>query len=74
MKELGVPVISKIRKRNSDEGVSSIVTSWQQGERLSGRVTALNRTQKSWDLFIQWLALFLLFDILPNKFGEEDIT
>ena len=71
MQKLGVPVISKIRSRQVGEGLSSIVTLYQPGERLNGRVVALNRIQKSWDPFIQWLSVFLLFDILPSMFGEE---
>lgn len=70
MNTAGVPIISKVRRRETGDGYSSLVTSWRKGERFSGRVTALNRTQKSWDLFIQWLALFLLFDVLPTQFGE----
>jgi hypothetical protein len=65
---IGLPVISRIKRREAMEGFSSLVTKWLPGEHLSGRITALNRSQKSWDLFIHWLALFLLFDILPRQF------
>ncbi|TAK58104.1 hypothetical protein EPO17_00330 [Patescibacteria group bacterium] len=64
----GLPLVSRIRSRGAEGGFSSLVTHWRPGERLSGRITSLNRFQKSWDLFIQWLALFLLFDILPTQF------
>ncbi len=72
MNNLGVPVVSKIRSRQVGEGLSSLVTLYQPGQRLNGRVVALNRVQKSWDPFIRWLAIFLLFDILPTMFGEEN--
>src|SRR3989338_4692707 len=71
MRSVGVPIVAKIRSRQGNEGLSSLVSHWRPGELFSCRVTALNRSNKSWDLFIQWLALFLLFDILPKQFGEE---
>ena len=67
MKSFGVPIVSKIRSRQSHEGLQSMVTSWQKGKRLNGRVVGLDRIQIP-DLFIQSLALFLLFDILPTQF------
>jgi len=68
MKSVGIPIVSLIRSRSAGDGVSSLVTQRIEGEILMGRISSLNRQQKSWDLFIQWLALFLLFDVLPAKF------
>ncbi|OGI95056.1 hypothetical protein A2917_01595 [Candidatus Nomurabacteria bacterium RIFCSPLOWO2_01_FULL_42_17] len=69
MSSVGLPIVSRIRSRRSDEtGFSSLVTHRRPQQRLSGRITALNRYHKSWDLFIQWLAVFLLFEILPTQF------
>jgi len=68
MMSAGVPVASKIKSRKTGDGVSSLVTQMKEGEILMGRISSLSRQHKSWDLFIQWLALFLLFDMLPAKF------
>jgi len=71
MHRAGVPLISKVRRRETGDGYESLVTSWRPGERFSGRVASLNRAQVSSDLFLQWLVLFLLFDIFPPMFGEK---
>ncbi len=68
MSSLGVSLVSKIRNREGEQGFSSLVRHWDPGRRLTGRVSSLNRFQKCWDPFIHWLALFLLFDILPTQF------
>jgi len=68
MSSSGLPIVSRIKKREAEEGLSSLVTKRCPGESFNGRIVTLNRSQKSWDLFIQWLALFLLFDILPRQF------
>lgn len=68
MSSEGLPIVSRIKRREIRDGFSSLVTKWCPGESLNGNVVMLNRLQKSWDPFIQWLALFLLFDILPSRF------
>ncbi len=68
MASAGLPMLSRIKSRQADEGLSSLVTTWRPGEQLNGRIVGLNRTQKSFDLFIEWMVPFLLFDILPTQF------
>ncbi len=65
---LGLPIVSRIRSRGMEAGFSSLVTNYVKGKTLNGRITAINRNQKSWDPFIQWLAPALLYDILPIQF------
>ena len=67
MSALGLPIVSRIKSQKATEG-SSLVTNWRKGEQLNGRITELNRFRRSSDPFIQWLAPFLLFDILPTQF------
>jgi len=65
---LGLPLVAKIRSRRAEEGFSSLITTRDPGKALMGRISSLKRYTKSWDLFIQWLAAFLLFEILPTQF------
>ncbi|MDD5721448.1 MAG: hypothetical protein PHT16_03315 [Candidatus Pacebacteria bacterium] len=67
---VGLPLVAKIRSRRADEGFSSLITTRDPGKALMGRISSLNRYTKSWDLFIQWLAAFLLFEILPTQFEK----
>ena len=70
MASMGLPCLSRILGRQLTDGFSSLVTNWRPGESLNGRIVGLNRSHKSWDVFIQWLTLFLLFDILPTQFDQ----
>lgn len=63
---MGITLISQARSRLSQEGLSSVVTRYEPGEYVAGRVVSLDRVDRSWDRFIVWLAEFLLFDILPS--------
>lgn len=69
----GVPVLSKARTRLTEEGVDSLVTQYVPGNRISGRITGLDRTVRSWDPFVGTLAQVLLFDLFPSlvKTREE---
>lgn len=71
MNSLGIPVFSKIRSRASWERFPSIVTNWEKGKRLNGRISYVNRIRRSSDRFIEWLGIFLLCDILPTQFKDS---
>ena len=66
-REIKVPWVAKVRSRQTSEsGFQSAVTTYNANELLSGRIVGLDRNKRSNDPFIRWLALYLLFDILPS--------
>ena len=68
----GVRKIAQARSRMPEEGLESVVTLFKPGRLLSGRVTGLDRVVKSWDPFIFYLAVFLLFDLLPSLVSQRE--
>jgi len=59
----GVPIVFEVKATSE----TSLVTSYWQGESISGRVNRLARIAAGWDSFIRTIAEFLLFDILPGR-------
>lgn len=68
---MGIALVAQARSRTAGEGVQSVVTRYHEGRIIAGRATDLDRVNRSWDLFISWLAEFLLFDILPTFVRER---
>lgn len=68
VRRMGLALVSRARSRYAGEefGFTSVVTRYQPGEIIAGRVVGLDRVDRSWDRFVSWLAEFLLFDILPS--------
>jgi hypothetical protein len=62
MDRMGILVLAELKSKER----SSIITKYKQFEYLAGRVELLDRVTRAWDLTIQWLAEFLLFEILPT--------
>lgn len=63
---MGITLVAQVRSRLPTEGLASVVTRYNPGGLVVGRVVSLDRIERSWDRFIVWLAEFLLFDILPS--------
>ncbi len=62
--EAGMAVVAQIK---STRDRSSIVSDYKDGKAIYGRIRDLARVMVGWDPFIQALARFLLFDILPKR-------
>ena len=63
---MGITLVSQSRSRLPDEGLESVVTRYNAGGMIAGRVTGLDRTVRSWDSFAACLAKVLLFDLIPG--------
>lgn len=73
-REIKVPWVAKVRSRQlSESGFQSAVTTYNANELLSGRIVGLDRNKRSNDPFIKWLAIYLLFDVLPHMVDDHVI-
>lgn len=68
---LGIRVVGEVRSRRWTEGSFSLITRYDQGEFVAGRVAGMERVDFSGDACVLQIAKFLLLDIIPAMVEER---